>query len=103
MAYRISAGDRDLEYNCEAPCKPCLIYNGGLGAEPPVGSRAEPLVRGSGGFFIRNMRPLRSYDYEPPARPGVRGVLPPALYRMFFLGPKICVPSSSYTKTTKTF
>ena len=24
-------------------------YNGGLGAEPPAGSRAEPLVRGSGG------------------------------------------------------
>ena len=24
-------------------------YNGGLGAEPPPGSRAEPLVRGSGG------------------------------------------------------
>jgi len=24
-------------------------YNGGLGAEPPAGPRAEPLVRGSGG------------------------------------------------------
>ena len=25
-------------------------YNGGLGAEPPAGSRAEPLVGGSGGL-----------------------------------------------------
>jgi len=24
-------------------------YNGGLRAEPPAGSRAEPLIRGSGG------------------------------------------------------
>jgi len=26
-----------------------MAYNGGLGAEPPAGSRAEPLVRGSEG------------------------------------------------------
>jgi len=44
-----SAGAGELEapnYNCKAPC---LIYNGGLGAEPPAGSRAESLVRGKEG------------------------------------------------------
>jgi len=31
------------QYNCEAPC---LMSNGGLGAEPPAGPGAEPLVSG---------------------------------------------------------
>ena len=32
-----------------ASAQSAIAYNGGLGAEPLAGSRAEPLVRGSGG------------------------------------------------------
>ena len=39
-------------------------YNGGLGAEPPVGHRAEPLVRGSGGFAPLKLKAFWSLDVQ---------------------------------------
>ena len=39
-------------------------YNGGLAAETPVGSRAEPVVRGSGGEAPLKLKAFWSLDVQ---------------------------------------